>query len=141
MIPISSVLEAREHHFLDTLHLLETQRFTLGGNWDYDRGFFDRPLDEEQKVWLRIPFEATIGHIDVEAADTDARIRLGTPYVLRHEYREGNDPEASVRVMGALFDQFQAPSNPDAEVDPHFRELAEQALREAERLLTSEAQA
>ncbi len=136
MIPISSVLEAREHHFLDTLHALESQRFALGGNWDYDRGSFDRPLDEERKVWLRIPFEVTIGHIDVESADTDARIKLGTPYVLRHEYREGNDPEASFRVMGALFDQFQSPSDPDAEVEPHFVELAKEALQEAERILT-----
>ncbi|CAM4269073.1 YugN-like family protein [Paenibacillus alkaliterrae] len=137
MIPISSVLESREQHFIDTLQLLETQHFTLGGNWDYDKGFFDRPLDEAHKVWLRIPFEVTNGNIDNEATDNEALIRLGTPYVLKHEYREGNDPEASVRVAGALFDQFQSPSNADAEVEPHWIEEAKQALNATEQLFPS----
>ncbi|MCA0755485.1 YugN-like family protein [Paenibacillus sp. N4] len=135
MIPISSVLESRERQYLDTKELLESQRYTLGGNWEYDKGCFDRALDEDHKVWLRIPFEVSAGNIDSEAEDTDAVIRLGTPYVLHHEYREGNDPEASFRVMGAMFDQFQSPSDPDAEVNSHWVERAKAVLNETERLL------
>ncbi|MDQ8738409.1 YugN family protein [Paenibacillus sp. LHD-38] len=134
MIPISSVLESREQHFLETKELLETQRFTLGGNWEYDRGSFDRSLDEGHKVWLRIPFEVVAGHIDVSEADNEATIKLGTPYVLKHLYREGNDPEASVRVVGALFDQFQAPADPDAHVDPKWIDRAKEALHDVEQL-------
>ena len=134
MIPISSVLESREQHFIETKELLETRQFTLGGNWEYDGGSFDRSLDEEHKVWLRIPFEVVAGNIDSVDTDNEATIKMGTPYVLRHLYREGNDPEASVRVAGALFDQFQSPSNPDAEVEPQWIERAKEALHEAEQL-------
>lgn len=134
MIPISSVLESREKHFLDTKELLETQQFTLGGNWEYDGGSFDRSLDEEHKVWLRIPFGVIAGHIDIEDTDTEATIKLGTPYVLKHLYREGNDPEASVRVVGAMFDQFQDPVDPDAEVDSQWIEQAKQVMNEVEQL-------
>ncbi|HTG68305.1 MAG TPA: YugN family protein [Candidatus Udaeobacter sp.] len=137
MIPISSVLESREQHFLETKELLETQQFTLGGNWEYDGGSFDRSLDEAHKVWLRIPFEVIAGHIDVEEKDNEATIKLGTPYVLKHLYREGNDPEASVRVAGALFDQFQSPSNPDAKVEPQWIDRAKQAMNEVEQLFPS----
>lgn len=137
MIPISSVLESREQQFLETKDLLESKQFSLGGNWDYDRGSFDRYLDEAQKVWLRIPFEVINGNIDNEAADTDAVIKLGTPYVLKHLYREGNDPEASVRVVGALFDQFQAPTDPDADVDAEWVERGKGLLQEVEQLFPS----
>lgn len=137
MIPISSVLDSREQHFWETKDLLEKQQFTLGGNWGYDGGFFDRSLDEAHKVWLRIPFEVIAGHIDIEEEDNDARIKLGTPYVLKHLYREGNDPEASVRVVGALFDQFQTPSNPDAEVEPQWIDRAKQAMNEVEQVFPS----
>lgn len=137
MIPISSVLESREQQFLETKDLLESKQFSLGGNWDYDRGSFDRSLDEAQKVWLRIPFEVINGNIDNEAADTDAVIKLGTPYVLKHLYREGNDPEASVRVVGALFDQFQAPTDPDADVDAEWVERGKGLLQEVEQLFPS----
>ncbi|WP_424766339.1 YugN family protein [Paenibacillus sp. sgz302251] len=136
MIPISSVLESREQHFIQMRELLERQQFSLGGNWDYDKGFFDRALDEERKVWLRVPFDVVNGNIDVESTDTEAIIRLGTPYVLKHLYREGNDPEASVRVVGALFDQFQTPVDPDAEVEQQWVDRAKQALHEVEQLFS-----
>jgi hypothetical protein len=134
MIPISSVLESREKHFLETKELLESQQFTLGGNWEYDGGSFDRSLDEASKVWLRIPFDVITGHIDMDDTDTEATIKLGTPYVLKHLYREGNDPEASVRVVGALFDQFQSPSDPDAEVESQWVEQARKTMNEVEQL-------
>lgn len=137
MIPISSVLESREQHFIETKELLEKQQFTLGGNWEYDGGSFDRSLDEDHKVWLRIPFEVVVGNIDSVEEDNDATIKLGTPYVLKHLYREGNDPEASVRVVGALFDQFQSPSNPDADVETHWIDRAKQTIHEVEHLFTN----
>jgi hypothetical protein len=137
MIPISSVLESREQHFIETKQLLEKQHFTLGGNWEYDGGSFDRPLDEDHKVWLRIPFEVVVGNIDSVEEENDATIKLGTPYVLKHLYREGNDPEASVRVVGALFDQFQSPSNPDAEVEAQWIDRAKQTIHEVEQLFPS----
>lgn len=135
MIPISSVLQAREQHFAETKEAMEKQQFTLGGNWDYEGGSFDRYLDEAHKVWLRIPFEVTNGNIDSEVADNNAIIKLGTPYVLKHLYKEGNDEEASVRVMGAMFDQFQSPTDPDASIEPEWIDRAKQLLNEVEQVI------
>ncbi|CAM3292505.1 YugN-like family protein [Paenibacillus lupini] len=134
MIPLSSTLEARQQAFTDSRDWLEQHQFSLGGNWDYTNGSFDRALDNENKVWLRLPFQVTNGNVVDVTADTNAIITLGTPYVLRHEYQEGNDPEASARVVGALFDQFQAPSNPDAHIDPRWIDKAKQVLAEVEKL-------
>ncbi|MCM3629215.1 YugN-like family protein [Paenibacillus glycanilyticus] len=134
MIPISSSLEARQQAFTDSRDWLQQHQFSLGGNWDYTNGSFDRALDEENKVWLRLPFEVTNGSVVDVTADTNAIITFETPYVLRHEYQEGNDPEASARVVGALFDQFQAPSNPDAHVDSKWVDKAKDVLKEVEKL-------
>lgn len=134
MIPISSVLQSQDLKYLETKRLMESQQFSLGGNWEYENGSFDRALDDENKVWLRIPFEVFNGHIEGDTADDNTMIRLGTPYVLKHLYKEGNDPTASVRVMGAMFDQFQAPANPDAEIEPKWVEDAQNIVNELERI-------
>ncbi|MGM0881897.1 MAG: YugN family protein [Bacillota bacterium] len=137
MIPISSVLKSREQHFTETKELLESRQFTLGGNWDYESGSFDRALDEAHKVWLRIPFEVVNGNIDSETTETEAKIKLGSPYVLKHEYNEGNDPEASVRLAGAVFDQFQSPVNPDGKVEREWIDSAKHIMHEVEQLFPS----
>jgi len=134
MIPLSSNLESRQQAFTGTRDELEQHQFSLGGNWDYTNGSFDRSLDEENKVWLRLPFEVINGNVVDVNADTNAIIRMGTPYVLKHLYKEGNDSEASARVVGALFDQFQAPTDPDAEVEPKWVDRAKEIVAEVEQL-------
>ncbi|MGG4142110.1 YugN family protein [Paenibacillus algorifonticola] len=136
MILLSSELEASHQSFIETRDILTQHTFALGGNWDYAAGSFDRPLDEAYKVWLRIPFEVTDGAIDNSSSDTDATIKLGTPYVLKHLYKEGNDEEASVRLVGALFDQFQAPTDPDADIESEWVERAKDIMQQVERALS-----
>ncbi|MGO4370871.1 YugN family protein [Paenibacillus sp. MCAF20] len=131
---ISSSLESIEQNFNEARAVLEQHQFTLGGNWEYSNGSFDRALDESHKVWLRIPFDVVTGYIDSETTENDATIRLGKPYVLKHIYQEGNDPEASIRTFGAMFDQFQSPSNPDAPVEDRWITRAKQAITEVEGL-------
>ena len=133
MIPIHSALEGKEKKFTEMQARLEEHRFSLSGNWDYDRGSFDRALDETNKVWLRLPFQVTDGNIDSELSENNAQIRFGEPYVLKHLYNEGNDPEASVRLFGALFDQFQTPVNPDADIEAKWVERARDVIRAVER--------
>ncbi|MCR2807943.1 YugN-like family protein [Paenibacillus soyae] len=133
MIPIHSAIEGKEKKFTEMQVRLEEHQFTLGGNWDYDGGSFDRALDESNKVWLRLPFQVTDGNIDGELSENNAQIRFGAPYVLKHLYNEGNDPEASVRLFGAMFDQFQAPVNPDADIEGKWVERAKDVVREIER--------
>ncbi|WP_127532337.1 YugN family protein [Paenibacillus kobensis] len=135
MIPLPSDIEFTECEFAEAREKLEQEQFALGGNWDYDRGTFDRFLDDARKVWLRLPFEVVTGSIDVDRADNNASIKFGTPFVLKHLYNEGNDAEASVRLVGSVFDQFQSPIDPDAKVESVWIDKAKQALAAAERQL------
>ncbi|MFF2091911.1 YugN family protein [Paenibacillus sp. NPDC058174] len=135
MMPLSSTLESYQNRYTEVRSQLEEQQFSLGGNWDYTSGSFDRALDDANKVWLRLPFQVISGSIDDSSQDTDAVIRLGTPYVLKHLYNEGNDPEAKAHLVGALFDQFQTPVDPDANIEPKWLDRAKDALSEAERIL------
>ncbi|MBJ6362203.1 YugN family protein [Paenibacillus sp. GCM10012307] len=134
MIPLSSKLESREQEFVDVMKLLEEHQFSLGGNWDYQHGSFDRYLDEAHKVWLRIPFSVIHGHLDDQAEVNDATIRIGQPYVLKHVYNEGLDPEAQVQTLGGLINQFQSPVDSDAPIEQHWLDEAQTKLEQVERL-------
>ncbi len=114
---------------------LEKAEFTLGGNWDYEHGFFDRALDEGKKLWLRLPFETTGGKLDSEIDGADTTLRFGKPFVLKHVYNEGLDGESTVGVYRFLIDQFQSPLDPDAELSGEEVKVAEAALRRAESML------
>jgi len=129
---IPSALTDQERSFTEARDALGRCGFSLGGNWDYDHGTFDCPLDEARKVWLRLPFHVTAGVLDGEAEDQGTRIRFDPPFVLKHVYREGPDPEAMVGLSNAMVDQFQEPADPDAPVEPHWVERARHKLREAE---------
>lgn len=136
MITLESTLENKVLDFIHAKNKLEELEFTLGGNWDYDSGCFDKALDERNTVWLRIPFQTTLGELDSEVRDAEVRIKMGTPFVLKHLYREGSDPSADMRLIGAFTDQFQSPADPDAAVEPHWTEEARTVLRKAESLLS-----
>jgi hypothetical protein len=136
MIPIQSTLTEREFEYATMKDYLQRYGFTLGGNWDYDHGSFDKQLDgEAQKVWLRIPFDVARGELDSEREGLDTLIRFGTPYVLKHLYNEGSDPEASFHTYGALLDQFQTPIDADASVEDNWVIRARQVMAEVEHSL------
>ncbi|GGF97152.1 YugN family protein [Paenibacillus abyssi] len=136
MIPLSSKLESSEQQLTEFQGKLEAFQFTLGGNWEYNHGSFDRSLDEAHKVWLRLPFEVVTGSLDSEAEENDAKIRLGQPFVLKHLYNEGLDPEAQPRTFGSLFDQFQEPLDVDAKIEDRWVDQAKKVLSEVERRLS-----
>lgn len=136
MIPLTSALEQREDAFTHWNDYLGRYEFTLGGNWEYDHGYFDRSLDKERKVWLRIPFRVTHGAFDGENDDSDAVIRLGRPFVLKHLYNEGLDGEAAAKLYGSLLDQFQEPVNQDAGIEARWLDKAKQLLRQVEQGLS-----
>ncbi|MCQ6558657.1 YugN family protein [Paenibacillus mendelii] len=132
MIPLSSKLEATEQEFVEMRTKLENYQFSLGGSWEYDHGSFDRALDEANKVWLRLPFDVINGNLDAETEDNDAKIRFGQPFVLKHVYNEGLSSEAQPRTVGSLIDQFQTPTDPDAEIEAHWVDKAKHVLGEVE---------
>jgi hypothetical protein len=111
---------------------LAEQGFALGGNWDYDHGSFDCALDEANKVWLRLPFDVTVGNLDSESPESNVKIKFGQPFVLKHLYNEGSDKEAQPRAFGALLDQFSDPVDPDDEIESHWIELAKHKLNKVE---------
>lgn len=133
MIAILSKLEDHVEGFVNLNNFFEELEFTLGGNWDYEHGYFDRFLDEAHMVWLRIPFQVTSGTMDGDCEDSDAIIKLGTPFVLKHIYNDGLDPEAVPNVYGGLINQFQEPIDKDADVEAHWVEQAKDILQVVER--------
>ena len=132
MVPLHSKLTGKEEAFEKVRHQLHAFEFTLGGNWEYDHGCYDRYLDEAHKVWLRIPFEATHGRLDGDTDSTDAVVRIGEPFVLKHLYNEGLDKEAQVSTYGALMNQFQEPVDKDAGVEGKWIEEAKALLSKVE---------
>lgn len=134
MIPMESKLTGIETDYKTFKNSLEWQNFSLGGNWEYDKGCFDRRLDgEKQTVWLRIPFEVPNGSFDPANSDERTRLTIGTPFVLKHQYNTGDDHDASINTFGALVDQFQTPTNSDAPIDQQYVERARSVLLEVER--------
>lgn len=132
MIPLSSAIENREAAFLNLNDYLGQFEFALGGNWEYDHGYFDRYLDEEHKVWVRIPFTVTSGTFDGDNDSSDAVVKLGQPFVLKHLYNDGLDHEADAMIYKALVDQFQAPVDKDAPVERQWVTKAEELLKKVE---------
>lgn len=133
MIALESKVTGLELDYPEWNDRLEPHGFVLGGGWDYSGGAYDRSLDGEARtVWLRIPFQVIAGRLDPDAPQEGTRVKIGTPVVLRHLYREGDDPSADMNVIGATFNQFQSPADPDAEVPSHFVGEAEEVLRKIE---------
>lgn len=133
MRQLTSSLTGRQGVFDPWREALRAENFNLA-NWDYDYGYFDRQLDEKATVFLRLPIEVVEGQLD----DADAIVRVGVPFVLKHLYQTGNDPDigyASGPVAAAMVNQFQEPSDKDAPVEDGYIDRAESILRTVEQRL------
>ena len=132
MHKITSNITGLHVRFVDCRQLLLGMKFEDGGGWDYEHGFFDRTLDEQNTLFLRLPFHVKSGVLDAEQANQDTVIQFDTPFVLRHLYQDGNDETAKLRIVAAPIDQFQAPINPDAPIKNTEIDGAEKILRQTE---------
>lgn len=135
LIPLEFRLENQQCGLAEARDALSELEFVLGGGWDYHHGSFDRALDDEDKVWLRMPFTVVNGRLDSEKVDNEATIQWQQPFVLKHVYNDEKDPEARMKTFGALFDQFQEPVDQDAEVEPIWQEKGRALLQQAEEML------
>ncbi len=132
MYAIPSSLTSQVQEYVVAKNALSEHGFSLGGNWDYDHGYFDCALDEANVVWLRLPFDVTVGNLDSEVNESSAHIQFGQPFVLKHVYNEGLDKEAHPRGLGALMDQFSDPVDPDDELESRWIHRAKQKLHTVE---------
>lgn len=118
----------------DTLReVLREDQFTLS-NWEYEYGYFDKQLDEKAMVFLRLPIDTVSGQLD----DPAAVVQFGKPFVLKHVYQTGSDPDigfASGPAIAASFNQFQEPQDKDAQVEDDYVEMAKQIVRRLEQKL------
>ena len=135
MIPIESRIENLRAGYGELKSVFEQQGFTLGGGYEYDHGFFDKPLDWESdkahQAYLRVPVYAIEGNVE----EDDAMVRLGKPFVLKHVFKTGPDDHVSTGTFSGLVNQFAEPADKDAAVEPEWVERAKAALNQLERAL------
>lgn len=133
MQPITSTLEGKQGTYGDLREQLSPEGFSLA-NWEYDGGYFDRKLDESGMVFLRIPVVVREGELD----NTDALLEVGQPFVLKHVYQTGNDPDTgymSSHFIQPLINQFQEPVEKDAPIEGNWVNNAEDIVRRLEQTI------
>lgn len=114
-------MENYEGHYGAIRDFFNEQGYEVGGNWEYDHGYFDKKLaDHPGYLFVRIPVTAQVGEFGQE----DAVVKIGRPFVLRHKYQIGLDDHADVTVATGSINQFSEPQDPDASLKQEDVELA-----------------
>ncbi|MFC4077175.1 YugN family protein [Salinithrix halophila] len=132
MIQVSSSLENLEGSFVEIDRLMNETGFILGGGYEYDHGYYDKPLDweenKEHRAYLRVPVTAVEGSIGTRKAT----LRIGRPFVLKHQYQTKSDDHAGVGLVSGSFNQFAEPADKDDQVEQKWLERAQSELRQLE---------
>lgn len=132
MIQIESAIEGRRFKLYKLEEMLKPRGYTIGGNWDYDRGFFDYKMaDDGGYQFLRIPFTAVDGQLDRYGV----MVELGRPFVLNHVYQKGIDAGPTPGNLTASINQFAEPEDPDGSVDEKYIKRGKQLVQRLETLL------
>lgn len=132
MIPISSVIENKSFQLIELEHKLKPLGYVIGGNWDYDHGYFDYKIDDmEGYQFLRLPFTVIDGQLD----SNGTTVKLGRPFLLSHQYERGLDDQAEVGNFSASTNQFAEPEDSDADVPNKYKEVGKSLVSELESIL------
>ncbi|UOQ94214.1 YugN-like family protein [Halobacillus shinanisalinarum] len=136
MISLSSQLTDE----LFDLHELEQNLrpigFNFSDNWDYEHGYFDYKLgDENGYLFLRIPFSVVEGTLD--SPSNPATVKMNEPYLLAHVYQDGIDDHVREGNFRASIDQFQTPKDKDANFPEEHIQAGQEILQQAEQALLS----
>ncbi|ARP43934.1 putative protein YlbA [Geobacillus thermodenitrificans] len=132
MIEIPSRLEGKQFQLYDLEQKLKPLGYVIGGGWDYDHGYFDYKIaDHVGYQFLRVPFQAVDGQLDSHGTT----VELGRPFLLAHKYQRGIDDFAGVGNVGAAFNQFSEPQDPDATVPEQYISVGKALVQDLERLL------
>lgn len=137
MEKLTSSLEGQEGTFEELSSFFQSNDYDLGGGWQNDHGYFDRMLDPREHTtgmnYLRIPVIAVEGNI----GEANATVRLGTPFVLCHQYQDSLDDGVEPHIVGSFFDQFSEPENKDAPIKEEWLQKAKTILQETEKNFAS----
>ncbi|WP_141520555.1 YugN-like family protein [Bacillus pseudomycoides] len=133
MIPIQSNLEGHTYALFKLEEVLKPLGYSIGGNWDYEKGCFDYKIDEEDGYqFLRVPFTAVEGELDVPGVV----VRLGTPYLLSHVYQDELDDQVNTLAAGASgLDQFAEPQDADGNIKRKYIDIGKALVKELEKHL------
>ncbi|MFJ8355301.1 YugN-like family protein [Bacillus paramycoides] len=130
MIPIQSNLEGHTYALYKLEEVMNPLGYSIGGNWDYDKGCFDYKIDEEDGYqFLRVPFTAVDGELDVPGVI----VRLETPYIISHVYQDELDDEVNTLAAGTSLDQFTEPKDPDGDVKRKYVDIGKVLVQELEK--------
>ncbi|PEE04893.1 hypothetical protein COF63_25850 [Bacillus pseudomycoides] len=133
LIRIQSNLEGHTYALFKLEEVLKPLGYSIGGNWDYDKGCFDYKVDEEDGYqFLRVPFTAVEGELDVPGVV----VRLDTPYLLSHVYQDELDDQVNTLAVGASgLDQFAEPQDADGNIKRKYIDIGKALVKELEKHL------
>ncbi|PGE94733.1 hypothetical protein COF51_22980 [Bacillus pseudomycoides] len=133
LIPIQSNLEGHTYALFKLEEVLKPLGYSIGGNWDYDKGCFDYKVDEEDGYqFLRVPFTAVEGELDVPGVV----VCLDTPYLLSHVYQDELDDQVNTLAAGASgLDQFAEPQDADGNIKRKYIDIGKALVKELEKHL------
>ncbi|PFD40082.1 hypothetical protein CN285_15325 [Bacillus cereus] len=130
LIPIQSNLVGRTYALYKLEEVMKPLGYSIGGNWDYDKGCFDYKIDEEDGYqFLRVPFTAVDGELDVPGVV----VRLETPYIISHVYQDELDNEVNTLAAGTSLNQFAEPKDPDGDVKRKYIDIGKVLVQELEK--------
>ncbi|WP_335870376.1 YugN-like family protein [Bacillus sp. 2205SS5-2] len=132
MIEIPSKLAGQSFQLYNLEENLKPLGYSIGGNWDYDHGYFDYKIDDDEGYqFLRLPFVAVDGQLDSKGVT----VEIGTPFLLSHDYQRGLDDHADAGAFSGTFNQFSEPQDKDANFPEELIEVGKQHLKEVEDVL------
>jgi hypothetical protein len=133
MIEIPSKIEGVQYHLYKLEQQLKPIGYTIGGNWDYDSGYFDYKIadDGDGYQYLRVPFRAIEGQLD----GTDCIVELNRPFLLAHTFQPGLDDHAHIGNFSASFNQFQEPADKDDQVKSKYIDIGQSLVSELEMII------
>ncbi|HZG74103.1 MAG TPA: YugN-like family protein [Chondromyces sp.] len=134
MIELSSSVEGKQYRLYDLEQKLKPLGFDIGGNWDYDHGYFDYKIDDRVGYqFLRIPFSAIDGQLDTEGVT----VELGRPFLLSHKYQEGLDDLVTTGAFSGSVNQFAEPVDKDASFPEKYIEEGKRLVSKVEQLINA----
>ncbi|OEH94037.1 YugN-like family protein [Bacillus solimangrovi] len=133
MIPIKSTIEGKSFNLFELELKLKPIGYDIGGNWDYDHGYFDYKIDDEVGYqFLRVPFEAVDGQLD----SNGCTVKMKRPFLLSHKYQRGLDDNVHVGNFNSSFNQFSEPEDPDATFPKDLVNVGKSLVDELEQALS-----